>query len=381
MQKHEIDLNSFLPKGQVVTAIKDNMLYMTTTSAIPTARFEKDLSINSYIALPNPYKLPLRIDVTVKIDSPGLYLLLGNGHINFGTPWSDNRRFDDICEPQRKTKFFHNYIKMNEYVDISLIYDLKEMQILVNGEERYYSTKEKYMKSALFSKMNTSGFIFRIACDKRIDLYIKSVCITEYDETAGIVCSEGEMPAAISANDAILHGEKPTFETCISSLPKDIIKEIINTDAWLRKLTPMKFKRQLEKHGNKITYIASDYGFSYAIYPSNDVMYHTLQWYIITSSKPEFWHRKADRMEDTLDWLVKTNPEFAQRMFFNLDDCIGCGSNCAVKTLYKFAGKQNIACHGKMRFKMCISDFEDVRAFISSVNDLNAENRLISDHI
>ncbi len=97
MIKHSIDLNSFLPKGQVGCEYKGTMLYMTTYRTIPTQRFDAEhLSVNSYIYLPERYRLPLRIDMTLKIDAPGFYILLGKGHINFGTLWSDNRRMDDM---------------------------------------------------------------------------------------------------------------------------------------------------------------------------------------------------------------------------------------------------------------------------------------------
>ncbi|OPJ63785.1 hypothetical protein [Clostridium oryzae] len=118
----------------------------------------------------------MRIDLTVKIDSPAFYLFLGNGHINFGTPWSDNRRIDDIIEPNHKNRFFHNHIPMNEFVDISVIYDFKAMQIFISGEERFYSKKEKYMKSKLLKELN----------------------------------------------ETVKPGEKPSFENCISKLPQEL---------------------------------------------------------------------------------------------------------------------------------------------------------------
>ena len=113
--KHQIDLTHFLPKGQVECAYKDNMLYMKTKRTIPTKRFDaKHLSINSYIYLPQLYHLPLRIDLSVKMDAPGLYILLGEGHVNIGTLYSDNRRMDDIVSPARKVIFYHNHIEMNK---------------------------------------------------------------------------------------------------------------------------------------------------------------------------------------------------------------------------------------------------------------------------
>jgi len=375
--KHNIDLASFLPKGQVECQYKDNMLYMTTKRAIPTQRFDAEhLSINSYIFLPDKYKLPLRIDITAKIDAPGLYILIGKGHINFGTLWSDNRRIDDIVAPARKTLFFQNHMAMNEFTNISLLYDLKEMQILINGEERYYSKKEGYMKSPVFSEMNKDGYEIKIACDKLVNLCIKSVSITQYNDTCEIFHPGVELPAALTKNNAITSGEKPAFDKCISLLPVYIQSEIVKIDEYIRTLRPVKFKRHIEKNGNKITYVASDYGFSYAIYLSNDFFDHSLQWYIITNGKPETWHRKADMMEETLNSLALKMPDFAERMFYSLDECVGCYKVCLAKTKYQFHDKQKNVCHGKLKFKMSASGFEDVRAFIREISQLEKEMEL-----
>lgn len=371
MIKHNIDLARFLPQGQVTCEHRDNTLFMTTNRAIPTQRFDAEhLSINSYIYLPNKHKLPFRIDITAKIDVPGLYILLGKGHINFGTLWSDNRRMDDIVSPTKKTTHYHNHMNMNEFTDISLSYDFKEMQIVIDGEERYYSKKERYMKAPAFSEMNMDGFELKIACDKLANLCIKSVSITEYDDTCGIFHSGIELPTAITKNKAIAPGEKPTFEKCISLLPIYIQSKIVEIDEYLRSLSPLKFKRLIEKNGNKITYVASDYGFSYAIYLSNDIFDHSLQWYFITNGKPETWHRKSDMMDEILNRISHVAPDFAERMFYNLDDCVGCYKNCLAKTQYHLHDKCKVVCHGKLKFKMSTSGFEDVHTFIEEISHL-----------
>ncbi|WP_310602898.1 hypothetical protein [Anaerosporobacter sp.] len=370
-----INLELFESKGNVLTEYKDNLLYMTTTRKTMTTRFNSpELKRDSYIYIKKFFKLPLRVDLMVKIDTPGLYVFFGNGHLNFGTPWSDNRRMDDIVEPNSKPRSFDNYIPMNEFVNISIIYDLKEMQILINGEERYYSKKEKYMKSSLFKEMNEDGFELKIACDKRTEVYIKTVSVREFEDTANIVHSDDlltvkEQTKEIDEKEVIKH----TFESCTLNLPVDIKAEVVKMDGFLKSLKPMKFKRQIEKHGNKITYVASDYGFSYGILPSYDTMHHELQWYILTNCKPEFWHRKADMMEETLNELAKKDLLLAQRMFDNLNECVGC-SPCVVKTSYNFNGRKKIVCHGQMELKMKVSDFEDVREFINTINELLASS-------
>jgi hypothetical protein len=372
---HNIDLACFLPKGHAACEYKDNTLAVTTKCAIPSQRFASEhLSINSYIYLPDKYKLPLRIDMKVKIDAPGLYILLGKGHINFGTLWSDNRRIDDIVDPARKTMFYHNHMDMNKLTDISLLYDLNEMQIIIDGEERYYSKKERYMKAPAFHEMNENGFELKIACDKLVNLCIQAMTVTEYTDTCGILHSGVELPAAITKNEVIAPGEKPDFEKCISLLPSDIQYEIVKTNDYLKSLKPLNFKRQMEKNGNKITYVASNYGVSYAIYLSNDIFDHSVQWYLITNGKPETWHRKADRMEETLNRFASKSPDFAERMFHNMDDCVGCSWNCLARTRYRLYDKQKTVCHGKLKFKMSTSGFEDVRTFIEEINNLVKES-------
>lgn len=372
LKKHSIELNSVLSKGHIVKEIKNEMLSITTTQRLSNKFDKQDMQINNYAYLPDTYKLPLRIDITLKIDAPGVYLFLGSGHLNFGTPWSDNRRMDDIIEPSHKIRFFHNHIPINEFVDISVVYDFKAIQIIINGEERFYSVKEKYMKSKLLAELNNTGFTFKIASDKNTSLIIKTLNITEYDEIANIEHHNAVLPEPIKSNEAVTQDQKPEFDTCISMLPKEIHDEILKTDSYLRSLKPMKFKRQIEKHGNKITYLASDYGFSYTLYLSNDIMTHSLCWYIITNGKPDSWHRKADLMEATLKKLAETSPEYAEKMFNNLAECIGCYNPCLAKTPYEFNGKNKLACHGMMEFKMCVSDFEDARTFINEIAEYHS---------
>lgn len=84
-----------------------------------------------------------------------------------------------------------------------------------------------------------------------------------------------------------VHYGQTTFEKCISLLPEDIQREIVHINDYLKSLKPLNYKRQIEKNGNKITYVASEYGISYAIYLSNDMFGHSLQWYLLTNGKPE----------------------------------------------------------------------------------------------
>jgi hypothetical protein len=182
MNIHNVDLKSFISKGGIISDFQDGILHMTTTQKIRPECCLGQIPINSHIYLNDTFKLSVRIDMTVKIDSPEMYFIFGQGHIAFGSLWNNNRRIDDIAEPDHKPRTFIKEIPINEFTDISIIYNLKEMQILINGKERLYSKKEKYMKSELFNELNNKGFKIGLSCTKRIDLFIKHLKITESED-------------------------------------------------------------------------------------------------------------------------------------------------------------------------------------------------------
>lgn len=362
MTEHNIDLTLLAFHGHTLSKMRDGVLSMTVTHAANHCK--PGMPCVHYAEIPGRFRLPLRVDLTARIDVPSLSIMLGKGHVSLGSPF-DNRRLEDICEPRQKINLFHNCFPRNEFSDIALIYDLKEMQILIDGEERYYSKREKYMKSSMFQAMNEEGFPLRISCAKRTNVAVSRICVTEYDGTAGIIHFN------VQDDNIVPPTEKPTFENCIVGLPDEIRYVVMDIDGWLKAMSPMKFKRQIDRRGCKITYVAPDQGFSYAIHISGNVLYHTLQWYILTQGKPETWGRKADQMEDTLKYLAQHDPAFAQRMFHNLYECVGgYGPGCLAKTLYTYANETVVSCHGKLYFNMNLSEFDDVKRFIGAVNEI-----------
>ncbi len=376
MKTTVVSLASMIPVGKVNIEIVDSILNMTTTRAIHDVGYNiRRDKIDSYAAIPGQYCLPLRIDVRCSIDTPELLLLIGAGHISVGSPWMENRRIEDIAEPKGKPKIFDNAIPFNEMVDISVVLGLKEMQIQINGEERYYSTKERYMKSKYFQERNVTGFSLGITCTKRAMLRIQSIGITEYEATPVPISHSLGVNDESSNKDKVEAG-KPTFDSCIENLPPEIKKEIIETDQFLKSLRGLKFRRTIEKHGNKITYVEPTQGVSYALYLSDNVMHHSLQFYIITNSKSEHWHRKGNPLEALLEEIDNKNPKLAERIFYNLNECIGCGDACMVRTQYTFHSQSKLTCHGNVFFKMCISDFEDVREFFKYLLTFTQRNGL-----
>jgi hypothetical protein len=93
--KHHIPLESILPKGKVTIDTSNNDLCMTAITAINTEYVYQDAPIKSFACIRGKFKLPFRIEMTIKIDSPSLYLIIGKGHISFNKSM-DNRSVTDI---------------------------------------------------------------------------------------------------------------------------------------------------------------------------------------------------------------------------------------------------------------------------------------------
>ena len=188
MMIYEIDLATLAPHGRITAeTVGGGGLRVKTSHALPYGLCKPGYRNSHYLELPGRYELPMRVDVTAKIDAPALYLEIGNGFAAFGSHGGDSRSYEDICEPKQKTNGFNNSLIMNEFNDISLIFGYQEVQFLVNGEERYYSKLEPYFKSRRLAVMNDEGFRIRVACDKNVDLTIRSIKITEYIGIAEII--------------------------------------------------------------------------------------------------------------------------------------------------------------------------------------------------
>lgn len=354
-----INLSSLTPVGSVVCDLSDGILRATTTRAIHDAGYNirREL-IASYLAVPGQYRLPMRVDLRVSIDTPEFLLLVGDGHVSFGSPWMENRRIEDILTPAGKPRIFDNRIPFDEFVELSVFYGTDGMEIRIGGDVRYASTKERYMRAA-----GDSGLSIGLTCTKRADLRIRSLEITEYEGDAPAVRA-AEMSPPSPRPESL----RPGFEACVAGLPPRIIAEIVRTDAFLKVLPYLKFKRTVDKSGNKITYVESKRGVSYTLYLSGSVMHHSIQFYIVTNCEPEKWHRKSNSMEALLAAMETDAPALADRIFKNLNECVGCRAHCLAKTPYAHRSKTKLTCHGQAVFKMCPADFQDVRDFFHHLN-------------
>lgn len=373
---HKIPLDSFLVHGSVSSNISGNELHMTTNTSINTLFSRTDTPIKSYMYLPDKYKLPFRIDMTVKIDSPAMYLIIGNGHIGLGTGDMDNRNITSIVGEEFKPRQHraNNNIPMGEFVYISAIYGRKAMQLIVNGESRYYSKKDMYIKSPLLDTKFCDGFEFKLACDKRTSLTLKTFTIIEFEDSEPEFITESthELPPP-----CLSVAEKPTIEYCIQGLKQELQQAILDTDTYLRETLKksMKFKRKIEGGYpcGKITYV-SPLGFSYRLNISGQTITHSMSWIDYNTKREQEKYggfKKADYSIATIKKLAETSPEFANEIFFRMKECAGCyGGHCMHTSQYEYKGVKKTSCGGAIQFKMLPSEFIDARKVIEAINKI-----------
>ena len=375
MKNHKIDLTQIAAHGRAETKLlKDKTLDFWTTNSFLSHHFTYlgNDKIKHFISLPGEYRLPLRVDMNIKIDSPAFILLLGGGHISFSTPRQDNRKIDDIAFPSNKPNLdkysFINSLPYGEYTGISVSCNYDEMQILINGEERFYTARMPYMNKKNKNEleaMNADGFEIKLAVFKHAVLNIKSITIMEFDENAPI--KRGNFKeAALQQNN---ENKKPAFDDLMKKLPQNFRNEVIKMDEYLKSMRTLKFKKIIDKNGGRISYVASNYGISYVVDLSGLESSQNFGWYIITGGKPETWHQKADHMEELLAEIAKSNKELAQRIFSSISDCAGCGSGCKCIIPYKYNGQKRLACHGRVTLRMNSGDFNDVKEFFRQLNN------------
>ena len=178
MKIHNIALDAFIPYGEILVSVSNGELHMTG-----------GINNGAYIGFPGKFKLPFRIDMTAKMDSPALIIRIGNGYINLNTGGMDNRRMGSIIGGETKPGIhkFDNRAPLNEYFDISVIYGRESMQFIINGEERYFNKKDAYMKSKTIDIDFADGFSLNLACHQRTEVFIKSLTVTEYETNRNLL--------------------------------------------------------------------------------------------------------------------------------------------------------------------------------------------------
>jgi hypothetical protein len=383
---HNITLDEFIPHGKAVLSVSENELLLSSDLALNTNFARNDSPIIHYAELPTRYKLPFRIDMTVKLDFPALYLVVGKGHVEFGSGIDENRCITDILGNDFKpnTHIFDHGIAFGVYADISVMYGTNMFWVKVNGEYRCISDKEPYIQALrknLIPEEFADGFGIKVACDKLSRLSLKSFTVIEYN---------GDEPAAPTEQitdkiTALLIGrpKKSTLEECVASLAPDIKAEIEKSDAYLlkEKKSSLKFKRTIEGGYpySRITYV-SDWGFRYKIIISGDYVRHDINWVSYNSKREQEKYggfKKADYMVQTLEKLAQTSPDFADEIYYRIKECVYCAGagGCPNKSVYEFNGKIKRACGWSdgIQFRMLVSDFEKARIVVGAIEKVLKE--------
>lgn len=373
---HKISPESLLPHGSVSCTYTDGEMHLTTSETINTLFSRWDMPIQSYVSVPGQYKLPFRIDFTIKIDSPAMYLIVGRGHVGIGTDGMDNRSITSIVGGEFKPRKHRadNTIPMGEFAEIAVIYGHKAMQLTVNGESRYLCKKDPYHNSPLLETEFREGFEIKLACEKRTRLVFNAFTITEYEDSEPEFLPDtmGEMPPPCLSAE-----EKPTVESCIRGLRPELQQAILDMDRYLAGTLKqsMKFKRKIEGGYPyaKITYV-SPWGFSYKLNLSGRTMTHSMGWIVYNTAREQekyAGYKKADYTIATLNKLAQASPEFADEIFFRMKECAGCyGGNCIHRSWYEYNGIEKTSCGGTVQFKMLPSEFDDARKVIEAISDV-----------
>lgn len=385
MKTNNIPLCSFLPHGKVEIIADKRKLCMTVTATVNTGFTYSSTPIKSYIYLPDKYKLPFQINMTVKIDSPSFYLIIGKGHVGFATGM-DNRRVTSILGDNIKpnTHDFDNHIPIGEYFDISVTYDNRAMWVMIDNEIRCFSKKDPYIKAlkndAIPDEFN-DGFNLALACDKRTRLTLESFAVTEFEDDEPALPAEPVYINSLPVFVDIKRKDEATLEECIEGLNHDLQNEVLRTDDFILhdlKKT-MKFKRKIEGGYpiSRICYV-SPLGISYKIFIAADYLWHDIGWIVYNTKREQEkygGYRKSDYTIETLHKLAKKDLKFADEMFLRIRECCNCapiGGNksvqCIHRTLYEYNSKKINSC-GKFCFKMFTKDFVDLRELLAGVSD------------
>jgi hypothetical protein len=321
----------------------------------------------NYAYIPDKFKLPFRIDITLKTNSPEFKFRFGKGHIMFTGSLNRSgcgiRRADILTGTEETTKYdYDNVLPINEYVDLSVIYGNKTMWVEMDGQYCYYTGKTPYidlLQNNNIPEEFKNGLDFAIVCGGNVELMIKSLTFTEYENGESYIPEEIANIPELSA-----------FDWYIKSLPYEVRDEAIKTDEYLMNdmKAVLKFKKSIDKDG-KLTY-ESPCGFRYS-----------MNRYAVGETHVMSWHKFGD----VLNKLAETSPpfandKFANRMFANINEhisgrggekCKQCSSiTCANMKTTEYNGEKRKSCGGSMQFKWRPSEFEDVRKVIAAVSEI-----------
>lgn len=375
----DIDFNTLIPHGRVVKNESSEELVVSSASSVTSYLYNLvgESYKHHYLELKDRYHVPFSIEMTVTLDNPSFILLIGGGHISFGSP-RNSHKIEDIAKPTGKPAqdgwLYNDSFPMNREVTLKVTYNKKDMQIEIDGEERFYSQKLPYMKKANLEELNDAGIRLGIVVQKGVQLCIKKMSVTEYEEDTLLIHNPDwsvAIQAELDAQRNNTNKEKATYESVKAKLPIEFQEDLDKADMFCRSMKTMKMKRVVDKSGEKITYSAPDYGISYVFHIFDHQWSANFSWYIVTAGTADTWHRKADYMDEALIETAKYDKPLAERIFNLMNDCVCCYPNgCLASTLYQYDGRKRLVCHGIVLLRQKHEDFNDTLEFFKYTDQL-----------
>jgi len=346
MNKHHIPLELLVPKNKIKTKTENGALHVPAE--------EENLGKHRHhINVPGKYKLPFRIDMSIRVTyhelnqiASQLRLYMGNGNIYFNgghTSVTDIITGDDVLP----SFICFNDIPSEEYVDVTVMFGTEIMWVAVNKQFCFASDKMPYLniihENATLDPFS-NGFDIALCGGTATRFSLQSLAVTEfYDEPN-------------TPEELVNLPELTGFEAFVTGLPSALQNEMYALDAFLldELKGTLKFRRSINKIGH-LTY-ESTCGFRFEIKEYGAGLTFLTCW--VKSPK------KRDFTNEIIIELAKSSPDTAKKLF---DKILGCelhSRECPRTVFYELMGETKSSCSGRMNIKMDASGFDDLKKFI-----------------
>ena len=246
MKIHNIPLESLIAWGnKTVMGLNNGELSLTCPKPL-------DKNCGRTI-IPQKFKLPFRINLTLKADATNFNILMGNGYVHFSHMPNESgngmRRQDIFTGKEEFTKQdYYAELPLNEYISLSVVVGSKITWIEINGYCCYPTHKAQYidlLEKGQFPDELTDGLEIAIGAGKIGDnkgtqLVIKSIEVIEFGKYEPDVPEEIENFLDLSPSVWRLRG-----------LPYEL-RDTITIDEHLSKYVKgsIKLRKMLDEHGN-----------------------------------------------------------------------------------------------------------------------------------
>jgi len=314
---------------------------------------------NNKICIPSTFKLPFRIDITLKANSSNFKLEVGKGSIRFAGDIQKSGggilRADILTGKAEPVKYeYGNELPLDEFIDLSVMYGSKATWVELNGMKCYLNSTAPYIQLLGQNELSeelVGGFNIALGCGTKRTLVVKSFAITEYEN------DEPEL-----TNDELHLSTLSSFEWYIKSLPPEIQMTALSLDTLImRELkTTLKFNRSIDKYGY-VTY-KTTYGLQYQVRGFGKNRKQTINW-VQSKNKPDYTN-------EIFNNLFETSPEFAEALFNKLKQCNPHKRECNKRTSIDLNGNLKHVCKSKIPFNMTPSGFDDIKKVILAASEI-----------